>query len=117
MLNRLKRTLTEAREGLAKAIMTGDDAAIAAWAKRYMIEGADYREAARAAAFMTPGCRHLTDTDLERHYLGMIADRSEFEAVEEHLLVCRDCVDRAEGTAKYVDLMRKAAIQGNFDHL
>jgi hypothetical protein len=35
--------------------------------------------------------------------------------LEEHLLACRKCVERAEESADYVDALRAAIIVGNFD--
>ena len=58
---------------------------------------------------------HPSDTELERHYLGLIPEGSELVVVEEHLLVCGECIQRAEGTASYVDAIRAAAILGGFD--
>jgi len=52
---------------------------------------------------------HLTDTDLERYYLGMVTDGAELATLEEHLLVCPACVDRAEASDAYVDVVRAAA--------
>lgn len=38
---------------------------------------------------------HPSDTDLERYRLGMIQAGPELDALEEHLLICGECVDRA----------------------
>jgi hypothetical protein len=54
---------------------------------------------------------HVSNTDLERYYLGMIPDGPELAALEEHLLICGECVDRAEEVQDYVDAIRAAAIQ------
>jgi hypothetical protein len=59
---------------------------------------------------------HVTDHDMERHYLGMVPDGSpEERAIEEHLLWCRECVARAEESDHYVDGIRAAIIRGSFD--
>jgi len=58
---------------------------------------------------------HLSDDDLERYYLGMIIDEVELARVEDHLLVCAECVLRAEESDAYIDAMRAAIIEGNFD--
>ena len=58
---------------------------------------------------------HITDTDLERYYLGMIPEGPELDALEEHLLICGECVDRAEESEAYVDSIRAGIIKGNFD--
>ncbi len=52
---------------------------------------------------------HISDHDLERYYLGMVPDEDELEHLEEHLLCCPPCVERAEETQDYVDAMRVAA--------
>ncbi len=49
---------------------------------------------------------HLSDYDLERYYLGMVTDESELAPLEEYLLWCGWCVERAEQTQDYVDAMR-----------
>jgi hypothetical protein len=46
---------------------------------------------------------HICDHDLERYHLGMVKDEAELAAIEEHLLWCHSCVDRAEESADYVD--------------
>jgi hypothetical protein len=51
----------------------------------------------------------LSDTDLERYYLGMIPDGPELAALEEHLLICGECVDRAEETQDYMDSIEVGA--------
>ena len=58
---------------------------------------------------------HISDHDLERFHLGMVVDEAELAAVEEHLLWCSFCVDRAEESADYVDTIRAGIIAGNFD--
>jgi hypothetical protein len=56
------------------------------------------------------GHHHISDHDLESYYLGMIQDEAELASVEEHLLACPDCVDRAESTQDYVDALRAAIV-------
>ena len=58
---------------------------------------------------------HASDLDLERYYLGMIQDGPELAALEEHLLICEECVDRAEETQDYVDAIQAGIIRGRFD--
>jgi hypothetical protein len=58
---------------------------------------------------------HISDHDLERFHLSMVQDEAELAIIEEHLLVCSDCIDAAEEKAKYVDTIRAAIIAGNFD--
>ena len=61
------------------------------------------------------GMEHISDHDLERYHLGMVVDEAELAPLEEHLLACPECVERAEQTAVYVDTLRAAIIAGNFD--
>jgi hypothetical protein len=58
---------------------------------------------------------HISDHDLERYHLGMVEEESELAALEEHLLGCPSCAERAEESAAYVDLMRAAIIEGDWD--
>lgn len=58
---------------------------------------------------------HISDDDLERYYLGMITDEAELAPLEEHLLWCHACQDRAQEVQDYVDLLRESVILGNFD--
>ena len=56
-----------------------------------------------------------SDHDLERYHLGIVVDEAKLAPLEEHLLACPECVARAEQTAVYVDTLRAAIIEGNFD--
>jgi hypothetical protein len=58
---------------------------------------------------------HISDHDLERYQLGIVVDEAELAPLEEHLVACPECVERAEQTAEYVDTLRAAIIVGNFD--
>jgi len=53
---------------------------------------------------------HITDHDLERYYLGMVIDEGELAALEEHILGCAPCAQRAEVAQDYVDAMRAGAL-------
>jgi hypothetical protein len=59
--------------------------------------------------------QHISDEDLGRYHLGMVTDESELAPLEEHLLGCPRCVERAEEAATYVDTLRATMITGNFD--
>jgi hypothetical protein len=60
---------------------------------------------------------HISDHDLERYHLGMVAENEEELArLEEHLLWCNKCINSAEASARYVDAMRVGAILGRFDN-
>jgi hypothetical protein len=61
---------------------------------------------------MTP---HISEDDLERHYLGMIPEGPELATLEEHLLVCGECIERAKEVQAYVDAIRAGLIKGKWD--
>jgi len=48
---------------------------------------------------------HISDHDLERHYLGMVTG-TKLEAVEEHIVGCPSCADGVAEIQDYVDAMR-----------
>jgi hypothetical protein len=54
---------------------------------------------------------HIPDHDLERFIPGTITDETELAPLEEHLLVCADCIRRAEQTQEYVQTMRGALLR------
>jgi hypothetical protein len=54
--------------------------------------------------------KHITDHDLERYYLGMVKHETELAALEEHILACPPCAERADEAQDYVDAIRVAAI-------
>ena len=53
---------------------------------------------------------HFSDHDLERYYLGMVAVEEELAPLEEHILACGTCAERAQATQDYVDAMRVALL-------
>jgi hypothetical protein len=53
---------------------------------------------------------HISDHDLERHYLGMITHEFESAPLEEHLVACPACVEPAESTQDYADDLRAALV-------
>lgn len=55
--------------------------------------------------------KHISDLDLERYHLGMVKDEAELASLEEHLLVCSACVERAQSTQEYVDTIRAALMK------
>jgi hypothetical protein len=57
---------------------------------------------------------HITDLDLERFHLGMMAE-AELVILEEHLLTCPDCIDAAEQTGQHLDSIRAAISVGDFE--
>ena len=58
---------------------------------------------------------HVSDHDLECYHQGIVVDDAQLAHLEEHLLVCPECLERAENSAAYVDTLRAAIIAGNFD--
>jgi hypothetical protein len=76
---------------------------------------ADFFLRTLAAVFHSRSMTHISDHDLERFYVGLVKDDAELAMLEEHLLTCSDCIDAAEGMARYVDTLRAAIIVGNFD--
>ena len=55
--------------------------------------------------------KHIEFHDLERYHLGMVDDEAKLNSLEEHLLACPECAQRAEEAAEYVDAMREAMYQ------
>jgi hypothetical protein len=41
---------------------------------------------------------HISNDDLERYLLGMVKDEAKLAQLEEHLLVCAACIERADET-------------------
>jgi len=58
---------------------------------------------------------HISDLDLERYYLGMVQEEDELSPLEEHLLACAECVERAVSIQDYVDAIRAGSIKGGYD--
>jgi hypothetical protein len=56
---------------------------------------------------------HFDDHDLERYYLGMVTEDGELSRLEEHILCCAWCTERAEHVQRYVDAIR-AVMQSLF---
>jgi len=57
---------------------------------------------------------HISDLALEQYHLGTLRG-AELPNLEEHLLWCCPCLARAEALANYVDSIRAAIIEGDFD--
>jgi hypothetical protein len=51
---------------------------------------------------------HNSDDDLEPFILNMVKDEAELERLEQHPLVCADCIDRADETREYIGTMKVA---------
>src|SRR5438105_265479 len=62
---------------------------------------------------------HISDHDLERYHLGMVTGEVELAPLEEHLMFCKICVDRAKEVAEWVSAVREGArtwpLQGRSD--
>ena len=68
-----------------------------------------------SAAPLLSSMNHLSDHDLERYHLGMIVDEVELAPLEEHILGCPECAERAEQAAEYVDTLdRKSVLRSTF---
>ena len=57
---------------------------------------------------------HISDDDLERYCLRGITGEAELALVEEHILVCSECVNRAVETQAYVEVIRAGIVRGGF---
>lgn len=57
----------------------------------------------------------ISDEDLERYYLGMVPEGLELAVIEEHLLACSSCVERAVQSDLYVNVLRAGIILGDYD--
>ena len=62
-----------------------------------------------ATTYMTEW-NHISDHDLERYYLGLVKNKTELAAMEEHILACGSCAERAAEAQDYVDALRGAAL-------
>jgi hypothetical protein len=51
---------------------------------------------------------HVSDDDLGRFIIGTITDEAELAPLEEHVLVCGECIARGGGTLQFVEAMRAA---------
>jgi anti-sigma factor RsiW len=58
---------------------------------------------------------HISEEDLERYHLGMVADEAELAVLEAHYLACPKCAQRVEESGNYVDAVRSAIVLGGFD--
>jgi anti-sigma factor RsiW len=51
---------------------------------------------------------HLSDDELERCLMGKTHDEAELARVEEHLIVCPACAERAEAMGDYIKAMKES---------
>ena len=51
---------------------------------------------------------HISDHDLERYLLNMVTQEEELAPLEEHLLVCGQCIERAEKNEECIESIRAA---------
>jgi hypothetical protein len=56
---------------------------------------------------------HISDHDLERFILGMVKDEAELESLEQHLLVCAECIELAGQTWQYIGTTKAALAKLN----
>jgi len=54
---------------------------------------------------MASRTKHPTEEVLERYLFGWLPD-SELEWVEEHMLICHSCIDKAEQLLAFVESLR-----------
>lgn len=54
---------------------------------------------------------HIPDYQLELYCLEIAFDALELARLEEHLLCCELCVDRAEEVQRYISTIRRAIMQ------
>jgi hypothetical protein len=57
---------------------------------------------------------HISDHDLERYHLGMVTG-AELDTLEDHIIGCASCADRAHEIADFMDAMRAGATMADFD--
>jgi hypothetical protein len=51
---------------------------------------------------------HISEDDLERYAMGTVKDEAELTPIEEHLLVCGECLEQAEKSEEFLKAMRAA---------
>lgn len=49
---------------------------------------------------------HIDDADLERYCLDLVTEEPKLAAIEEHLLWCQSCLDRAEAIDRLLGAVR-----------
>jgi predicted anti-sigma-YlaC factor YlaD len=54
------------------------------------------------------GVNHISEENLERYYLGTVANSVDSDTIEEHLLWCEECQDRHIATESYINTLRIA---------
>ena len=55
---------------------------------------------------------HISEEALELYCLDRLPDEEHLARIEEHLLVCRSCIERAESTQYEVDAIRRDLLVG-----
>ncbi len=58
---------------------------------------------------------HPSDDDLERYLMGQTQDEDELARLEEHLIGCPACVERAEAMTDYIAAVKAALPQVQVD--
>ena len=49
--------------------------------------------------------------------MGLVTSKRELRLIENHIIMCALCAERADEVAQYVDVIRAAIIAGDFDLL
>ena len=57
------------------------------------------------------GSQHISVHDLETHCLEKIQDDTKLALIEQHLLLCTECVVRAEETGQFINAIRAALMR------
>ena len=52
----------------------------------------------------------MCDNDLEQYLLGCVTDESELAMIEEHLLICEQCIERAQRLGMEMASIRQALV-------
>ena len=58
---------------------------------------------------------HISTVDLKRYHLDTVATRQELAVLDEHLLWCRECLDRLDAVEAFLDRVEAGRIPGYFD--
>jgi hypothetical protein len=64
--------------------------------------------------------QHIPYDELELHLMGWILDKEQSARVEEHMIGCSDCFERAEAMGEHIatvkDLLRNTSAEGRDDN-
>lgn len=118
LLQGLREFIGEHSDGITEPSRGHDGNSISKWARQELLDRLDRLEEEETPTHLTDGdLEKLAFSSLTREELAQIAtdtvsgnvEDSELNRVEEHLLTCGSCVDRAKGTITIMRAMRDAA--------